>query len=294
MSDHFAKRLRLALDALSMSRGRLAAELGVDKSLVGRWASGTGGPSPLNREGLTRLIATKRPGFTLLDWERELADFAALFGVTIAEPPATPANGVPASLLQLVRPAGDADVTPYEGFWRTTHASLFEPGRFCQQHGMFRRAADGVLKFELGADGVRYGGVMFPIEGQLFAVVGDNVRNLPALMILNVVSMPKIVLLDGLLLAASSSLRIPSAYTIIFERIGDLSGDPSRDDAHVADLMKRPEVLEDSDALPEIVRDHLLRDFGPEAASRGGELMLSAPLTRKLAQIVALSGQSRA
>jgi hypothetical protein len=37
------------------------------------------------------------------------------------------------------------------------------------------------------------------------------------------------------------------------------------------------------------VRSHLLRDIGPEAAARGGELMLTASLTPRLAQIIALS-----
>ncbi|WP_157677959.1 hypothetical protein [Brevundimonas diminuta] len=164
----------------------------------------------------------------------------------------------------------------YEGFWRTTHASVFQPGCFCQQHGIIRIEDDGVLRFELGADGIRYGGSMFPVAGQVFPIAR------------NVVPMPKIVMLDGLLIAASSSLRIPSAYAIIFERVGDLSGDRTADDAQVAALMERPEFVED-DEVPAVVRDHLLRNFGPAAARQGGEMMLSAPLTPRLAQIMALS-----
>ena len=36
----FPARLELVLQALAVTRARVAAELGVDKSLVGRWASG--------------------------------------------------------------------------------------------------------------------------------------------------------------------------------------------------------------------------------------------------------------
>ncbi|MEH6663670.1 MAG: helix-turn-helix transcriptional regulator [Brevundimonas sp.] len=288
MSLDFGRKLTLVLKALSMSRGRLALEMGVDKSLVGRWASGGTSPSPHNMERLTRFLAGKHPGLTLLDWDREMAEFGALFGVEVSVGGAEAASGGLSGALQdLVRNAVDSRVDAYEGFWRSTQASVFEPGRFCQQHGMIRRDAGAGLRFEIGADGIRYGGAMYPIEGQLFAIASDSVREVPSFLILNVVPMPKIMLLDGLLIAASSSLRIPTAYSIIFERIGDLSGDRAQDDAHAVELMQRPEFVEDPETLPEIVRSHLLRDFGPEAFSRGGELMLSAPLTPRLAQIIA-------
>lgn len=93
--------------------------------------------------------------------------------------------------------------------------------------------------------------------------------------------------LDGLLIAASSSLRVPTAYSTIFERVGDLTGDRIGDNARATALMERPEFVEDPALLP-VVRGHLLRDFGPEAAARGGEMMLTASLTPRLAQIMAL------
>lgn len=290
MSDTFAQRLSLALKALSMSRGRLASELGVDKSLVGRWASGGTRPSAYNLERLTHHLAVRRPGLTLLDWERDLPDFAALFGVELAPVGAeTASGGLAGALLDVVRHSVESQVEAYEGFWRSTHASVFEPGRFCQQHGMIRREEDGTLRFEIGADGIRYGGMMFAVEGQVFGIASDSVRGVPSFLILNVVAMPKIALLDGLLIAASSSLRVPTAYSIIFERVGDLSGDRDADDAQAAALMDRPEFVEDPESLPPVVREHLLRDFGPEAAARGGEMMLTASLTPRLAQIMALN-----
>jgi len=290
MSDKFARRLSLALKALSMSRGRLASELGVDKSLVGRWASGSTRPSAYNLERLTHHLAGRRPGLTLLDWERDLPDFAALFGVELAPEGVEVANGgLSGALRDVVRHSVESQVAAYEGFWRSTHASVFEPGRFCQQYGLIRHEEDGALKFEIGADGIRYGGVMFAVEGQVFAIASDSVRGVPSFLILNVVAMPKISLLDGLLIAASSALRVPTAYSIIFERIGDLSGDRAVDDAQASTLMERPEFVEDPESLPEVVRRHLLRDFGPEAAAQGGEMMLTASLTPRLAQIMALS-----
>lgn len=287
MSDGFAQRLTLALKALSMSRGRLASEMGVDKSLVGRWASGSVRPSAYNLERLTRFLAEKRPGLTLLDWDRALPEFASLFGVDAAvDASARSGGGLSGALRDMVRNAVDSHLASYEGFWRTTHASVFQPGCFCQQHGIIR-IEDGELRFELGADGIRYGGSMSPVEGQIFAIASDSVRHVPSFLILNVVPTPKIVLMDGLLIAASSSLRIPSAYSIIFERVGDLSGNRASDDAHVTSLMQRPEFVEDDDVAA-IVRQHLLRDIGPKAASEGGDMMLTAALTPRLAQIMAL------
>lgn len=288
MSEGFAQRLNLALKALSMSRGRLASELGVDKSVVGRWASGAVRPSAYNLERLTLYLAEKRPGLTLLDWERSLPEFAAVLGVDLRTDGGEAMRPGPAgALLDIVRNSVDSQLTAYEGFWRTTHASVFQPGSFCRQHGIIRIEDEGTLRFELGADGIRYGGSMFSVEGQVYAIASDSVRHVPSFLILNVVPMPKILMLDGLLIAASSSLRIPSAYSIIFERIGDLSGDRAADDAHVASLMERPEFVDD-DEIADVVREHLLRDFGPQAARQGGDMMLSAPLTPRLAQILAL------
>jgi hypothetical protein len=66
----FADRLDLALKGMTMSRGRLAQEAGVDRCPVGRWVAGTVVPSALNREKVTAAIARRVPGCSLLDWER--------------------------------------------------------------------------------------------------------------------------------------------------------------------------------------------------------------------------------
>jgi DNA-binding transcriptional regulator YiaG len=45
MSEPFSAKLSLVLKVFSMSRGRLAADLGIDKSVVGRWVTGAVKPS---------------------------------------------------------------------------------------------------------------------------------------------------------------------------------------------------------------------------------------------------------
>ncbi|HEX8448913.1 MAG TPA: helix-turn-helix transcriptional regulator, partial [Allosphingosinicella sp.] len=90
----FAARLELVLKALSISGGRLAADAGVDKSLVSRWRSGSVTPSSHNLARLTHVIAARRPGFTMLDWELDIPALAARFGVE-APAPAVPAQAPP-------------------------------------------------------------------------------------------------------------------------------------------------------------------------------------------------------
>jgi hypothetical protein len=50
---NFPAKLDLVMKALSFSRGRLAADLGVDKSVVARWATGAVSPSDHNLAALT-------------------------------------------------------------------------------------------------------------------------------------------------------------------------------------------------------------------------------------------------
>lgn len=294
MAKRFGERLTLALKALSMSRGRLAAELEVDKSLVGRWASGAVRPSSHNLERLTHLLAGKLPGLTLLDWEREPADFAIRFGV---EPVSAPSDRpkspeLPVKTLDAAYASTRLRGEAYEGFWRATHPAIIAPGKFFQEHGIIRIGASGLLQFELGGPDVSYVGTILPIEGQIFVTATDTVQHLPCYMIFNIVTVPKIVLMDGLLLTAGNAMRYPSAYPIVLERIGDLTGDVEADDAHVEALMTRPQFLQDETLVSKAMRQHLLRDFGPAAAAAGGELMLTATPTPRLSQIVAMAGRN--
>lgn len=288
----FADKFRLALNALSMSRGRLASELGVDKSLVARWASGAVRPSAYNLERLTHLLARHRPGLTLLDWERDLPAFAKVFGVTApaSDVPEPAGLNLPQQTLDAARAATDLTGAAYEGFWRATHPASVAPGRFVHEHGMIRRGDNGLLRFDLGSSYVRYVGSVLPMEGHLFIFATDTVRWLPELMIFNVVPGPVVTLMDGLLLTAGNALRNPSTYAIVMERIGDLSGDREADDARAAELWARRQFV-DADEVPEPLRAHLVRDFGPSAAGRGGDLLLTAKAGSSLTNLIAWANE---
>jgi hypothetical protein len=280
--EAFPQKLDLVLKALSMSRGRLAAELGVDKSLVGRWASGAVTPSAHNLENLTRLVATKQSGFTMLDWDRDLTGVAKVFGLN---PPSLPAvakpyvNGSAAQGLKLpgldiARMVTERRAATYEGFWRSTRPSIAMPGKLFHDYGMIRRNPDGLLQFTMGGSGLLFDGWMLPIEGQLFAILFDNVGQTPVFLIFNGVALHKATQLDGLILAAAlNSARTPSAYPVVMERLGDLTDDREADDAHMVELQMQDTNADDH--VSEELRRHLVRDIGPSAVAAGtGELYL--------------------
>lgn len=295
---HFGAKLGLALKALSMSRGRLAADLGVDKSLVGRWASGAVTPSEHNLSNLTKLIAQKRPGFTMLDWDRDLSGFARVFGVDadIAGPPAdgegpSQPSGLALPIIDTARQTTARRGKAYEGFWRTTRPSVIMPGEFFHDHGMIRIGEDGLLNIKVGGAGLLFDGWLLLAEGQLFGLIHDTVGSTPIFLVFNGTPLPKASTLDGLVMAAAlNAARTPSAYPIILERIGDLSGDAAADMAECEALVSR-----DPRATPEscsqAVRDHLVRDIGPEAAKKGGDMFLLASMDATFSRGATLGGQ---
>jgi hypothetical protein len=298
-TGHFHDKLTLVLKALSMSRGRLAAELGVDKSLVGRWASGTVTPSALNLENLTRVIAHHVTGFTMLDWDRDLAGLAGQLGVAA---PAANGHGLtayeaapdalPMPVLSMSRLTTERRGASYEGFWRTTRPSVMMPGRFFHDHGIIRRADNGLLEFKVGGAGLMFDGWLLLAEGQLFAILFDTVGLTPIFVIWNGVPLSKASFLDGIVTAAAlNAARTPSAYPIVMERIGDLTGDRGKDDATVAELLAR-DPLAPEGSIPDDLRRHLVRDIGPEAAKAGtGELFLLAPITSTLSRGETIGGR---
>lgn len=72
----FAQKLGLVLSAFNLSRGQLARSLGIDKSVVSRWASGVQAPTDHNLSLLTAAVSRQRPGFTRGDWEFDINTFA--------------------------------------------------------------------------------------------------------------------------------------------------------------------------------------------------------------------------
>src|SRR5579859_784 len=156
MTEPFSEKLTLILKVLSMSRARLASELGLDKSVVARWASGATEPSGHNMAQLSTLMARSIPGFTALDWDRDLKSLAALLGVAPAPaPPSSAAHrGLPLPFLDQMIAATALRAGAYEGFYRSTRPYAGHPGRFIHDHSFVRLGPDGLLRFRMATGGV--------------------------------------------------------------------------------------------------------------------------------------------
>ena len=288
MTD-FSSRLEVVLKVLSCSRGRLASELEVDKSVVSRWVAGHVEPAPHNLERLTQFVARHKPGFSMMDWERDPPDLAVFLGAdpqlmgygTVPLPPT-----ISPGLLAVGRATMAARGKTYSGFWRMTRPAVVAPGRFCQDHGMLFVGPTGLLEFHLGNADFQFSGWALPIEGQIFCTTSDSSGGIPSYLIVNAVPMPRTMLMDGIILTAMNALRKPAAYPIILERTGDLSGDMDTDLAQAREMMKQPQFV-DSEEIPEPVRAHLLRDIGPRAQAGGGDLLLTASMSPTLDRLIA-------
>lgn len=289
MSDPFSARLALALKALSMSRGQLAADLRVDKSVVGRWVTGAAEPSGHNLARLTTLLAGRIPGFNALDWDRDLADFAGRLGADpvvagVAPPPAQLLDGLPIPLIEQARATTKLRGPAYEGFFRSTRPFNQSPGRFLHDHGMLRIDELGLLSLRMGSGGQVVRGWMLCLQNQLFCIASDMTSGALVFGIFNGVPSAKAQVVDGLILgAALDTGRTPTASVMLFERIGELSGDEAADIARFEALAAgNPVALEGS--VPDDLAVHLVPDVGPQQFAQGGDWLLRMPLDRTWAR----------
>jgi transcriptional regulator with XRE-family HTH domain len=283
MPKALSVKLALALKVLSTTRGRLAAELGVDKSLVGKWVSGAVTPSAHNLARLSALIAVRVEGFTSLDWDRELADLATVLGArTLPSEPVEPgpAMGLLLPLMDDILAGTRVRGAAYEGFFRSTRPLANEPGRFIHDHGMIRLEAGGLLRLRMGTWGVFVDGWLAPLHNKLFCVATELSSHSPVFGVFNGMGGIKAHTLDGLLLTAILDAgRTPTASAIVFSRIGDLTGDEGADDRRFAELVALDPLAAEG-SVPEALRAHLVRDIGPAQLALGGDWLLRMPVER--------------
>lgn len=284
--DSFTAKIDLTLKALSMSRGRLASELAVHKSGVARWLSGQALPSNYNLERLTALIAARRPGFSMLDWDRDLAGFAEALGAATAPRPTQRADGLklPPALMDQILASSELRADAYECFFRTTRPLGMMPGHFLQDHGMVRRDASGLLTLRMGIAGTELDGWLLPLHQHVFAICSQPLTGALVFAMFNGVLQRRVEVLDGITLSqAPDAARTITAAPIILHRIGPLSGDVAADEARYQELINLPPLAPEG-SVPEEVQRHLLRDFGPKEAALGGDLLMTMALARSMSR----------
>lgn len=282
----FSDGLGLVLKALSISRGQFAASVGVDKSLISRWCSGSVTPSAHNLTRLTQRIAERHPGFSLHDWDAGLDVLAAKFGVVTV--PAASGRGladwVPLPLLEESAVAVRAHGASYEGFWRSTRPSSEVPGQFIHDHIVLRCSGDGRMSFRLGVMDIRYAGWAMPLQNKIFGVATDVTTGTFVFSIFNGVVRQRAEVVDGLIMTCMRDAGgTPIASKCLLERIGDLTGNVDDDTARL-DILAAEYPLTPAAAIPELFRNHLWDDVGPTALAAGGETILMMSLARSMSR----------
>lgn len=276
--DDFARKLDLLLKTLSISRGRLAQEAGMDKSLVGRWVSGAVRPSALNLEKVTAALARRRPGLTLLDWDQPFDAFAETFGGirNAVAPDQMPALHFPFDVVTPARAEIAKHGDRYTGFYWIWRKSFGRPGRMARL--VFRIAPkDGLLEAREAAPGFEYRGWALLMLNRLYVMLTEDGFEGMSYMIANAGRPPKAQILHAAYLGASSDgLLTPKAAPAVLTRVQDLTGNEAEDEA-IYQAMKAESGFIDLSQVPDRVRAFLDRDFGPSAFAEGGPDMVTAP-----------------
>ena len=230
MSDvGFGPKLAIVLKALTISNGRLAADLAVDKSLIGRWVSGSVKPSMHNLSRLTIHVAGRIPGFSLLDWEREPGELTAL--VAAGESASSGDVGDPALALPVMLAASRA--RGLENVRREGHPY---PGVYVGFRPAFRKPddVDGslvVIWLESGRLVCRHLDKIFRnigeivmLDRELYFTLEDPVRtDRLGLAVLTGVAGRKAMRLDGLVMTAHADrIHRPIIAPWVLQRLDDL------------------------------------------------------------------------
>jgi transcriptional regulator with XRE-family HTH domain len=282
--ETFADKLALALKALSMTRARLASDLGVDKSVVGKWVKGTARPSAHNLARLSAVIARRVDRFNSLDWDLDGPTFSRLFGAREADAESREATGLPIRLLPEILASTKLRGSAYAGFYRSTRPFAAEPGRFIHDHAIVRVGDDGLMTIKMNTGGVVIDGWLTPLQDRVFCVASEMTSGSLVFGVLNGVGGLKVNVIDGIVLSAILDAgRTPTATAIIFHRIGDLGDDPQADEHRLAELGAADPVAPEG-SVPEALANHLLRDVGPAAHAEGGDLFLRMPISRSFAR----------
>ncbi len=262
--------------------------MGVDKSAVGRWLTDVVQPSADNLARLTMIVAERLPDFSLLDWDRDFEDLAAILRARTSKRNDAPkqrfGDGLPLHYLDQCLATTSVRGSAYEGLFRSTRPFSQRPGYFIHDNILIRLSDNGLLRMHMKTAGVTVEGWLLLQQNQLFFIGAELTSGGPAFAVLNGVNTVRADLIEGIVLTCALDVgRTPVAMAAIFERVGELTGDREADDAAFEASAAAPAVTSEDEVSVE-VRHHLTRDIGPTHLAAGGDWLLQLPVSRSMSR----------
>jgi hypothetical protein len=257
MESRIADKLDLIMKALAVSRGQLASQLAVDKSIVSRWVSGANSPSGENLTVLTRWVSARVPGFTGLHWEGDLAEVAALVGAGAPEPKTLSAAfdfwlRKPV-LIDAVASTG-AVAALCEGFWRTLRPVPNAADWYIREYVLIQGMPSGLMRFRAGSLNVRLDGWCYCVGNQLFSSAIHETQGQSMFGIYHRPVAGKAEVMDGMILwPQSDGGGLIQASASYLERVEDLVG-AEEDEARFETLLAEAPIVPRDEVPAELQR----------------------------------------
>jgi len=250
----FAPRLDLALRVLNISRVRLAASVGVDKSLVSRWVSGKTRPTSHNVTRISEALGAVREGFSAYWWDLPLAEFRQLLGISapaveLAPEPSPAQNGASRGLPDLPVAALETSRNgrAYFGLWQLWAVSPNCPGQISRYWVEFRPHGAG-MDFRMGGAGLEWRGLASLAPDVLWCGGFATDDETPLNLLCHAVRLPWAEAFEGLMLCVAKGVpRRIFAEPVILERIADHIEDPTEAETRWLEYRNRDVFLPDEE-----------------------------------------------
>jgi hypothetical protein len=219
MGEHrpdFAARLRQVMAEINVSRVMLSRELGVDKSVIGRWLGGVNQPTDHNLTRLTNLVRRYRPEVTLDFWEHPVRS------PSVSQAHAAPdaCEGLMITGLRSERqPRIDAN---YLGLWGGFYQSTQNRGSVVMSVMHIEDSSNG-LRCVFTEGKVSAAGAAVAIGPRLHLILEiEPLHDRLCLFIFNGVGTPDAIGMDGTyMISAGDTSTCATASPIVLFRIGD-------------------------------------------------------------------------
>ena len=262
--DDFAVKLDVVCKKLNLSRGKLAQQVGIDKSMVGRWIAGASRPAGNTLMRLNDVVAKTIPGFTAASWDLTANDLAARLGIASPPPGETAvvpdggADGVKtaadffAALKTVRRTTEDIDALAgvYAGFYDHWSATAANSGAILFRRCRIWRDGDA-LRIEVVSGVANWTGVCVMAGASLVAVLESTLFPGLALATMGGAHGRHARRLAGLAMVYQHSRNLGSfvSYPIVLDFLQPMSGDREADErlwrtlaAERRDLIEEEEI----------------------------------------------------